>query len=336
MLIPENGFNVKNAHVIGENDNLGTIELTAKDKKRNDRIEKMKSLGLDLSGMMSLGNTDWVDPLFDILNKNNVLDETEQKIVDAGYIPSKSLYPRWILSQTFHAFRHNGDFNKWLYRKGYMYSIKFLESELKKMALMQKHGDKDSLTIHRQFFDYYVVIDVIKGYINQLSKKCDSAKLHHKNGKYYINIHGMRVERHDVDKLVLQPYKDILRELNFTDVRTDAQRLYDVYKKFMERAYIEKDFKMAPDFVDAYKGLGAYYSIFNLVNFHGCFICPDCKEEKLYKQDAMEYLDNLMINECAPGWVLHGLLKKIMKQNSIDIEAKFAEWRESKTNKIPY
>jgi hypothetical protein len=80
--------------------------------------------------------------------------------------------------------------------------------------------------------------------------------------------------------------------------------------------------KQCAAWVDAYKGYGAYFSMQNLILFHGCTF-PD-----MDKDESIKYL-NMHAKDEKGYWML-GALRYMLKTNNFDIASKREEWRRKK------
>ena len=76
--------------------------------------------------------------------------------------------------------------------------------------------------------------------------------------------------------------------------------------------------------VDAFKGEGAYYTLKNLVMFHGCGIKVD-KFDVRYNTRAMEILKLRLDQYQFEGWRMFALMKKVIADNNFDFQKKMAE-----------
>jgi hypothetical protein len=76
--------------------------------------------------------------------------------------------------------------------------------------------------------------------------------------------------------------------------------------------------------VDAYKGYGAYFSMQNLILFHGCTF------EGRTKEESIQYLNECIVDNEKGYWML-GALRNMLKVNNFDIAGKREEWRRKKT-----
>ena len=112
-------------------------------------------------------------------------------------------------------------------------------------------------------------------------------------------------------------------------VRSDtADKNYMIAFRFMALAkkfWYDKKIPMSKYFIDAYKGAGAYFSMRNLILFHGCKI--KASGEMLSKDASIIHLDDVADKHHNEGWYMFGMLKQLLKDNNIDIEKKMQQWR---------
>jgi hypothetical protein len=96
---------------------------------------------------------------------------------------------------------------------------------------------------------------------------------------------------------------------------------------------VQNGYKQSAEWKDAYRGMGAYATMQNLLRFHGCTF-P--KDNDFYQRRKLNWTDIDLLELAAKtyadgeGWRLFGLMKQMIEENGIDIEKKRAEWREAK------
>mgnify|MGYP000541456169 CR=1 FL=1 len=79
--------------------------------------------------------------------------------------------------------------------------------------------------------------------------------------------------------------------------------------------------------MDAYKGAGAFFTMQNLIRFHGCTAVND-RGRRLDKYQSLAFLSarrKSIKTEKAGG--LLAVLKKMLADNNINIKKKMAAWR---------
>ena len=343
--------------ITGENLNIVTknVEATAATKKTKAqmRLEALKAAGVDVSKYFPLGD----DQLIKIENGAAVpvdmddatIDAVGKKIVEGGYVNNWKLFRRWVMSQMFHMLRQMETdkltFNEVLQRKGYEYQWRMLENELYAQVKMSEHGDLDNVGSRNRWFNGDVASDMATDYISKLRKYVDDNLIynvkkdkdgnekktykHTCKGNPYVRLQNKDIFVSDLEKKVYTPLREIANEM--AAVPTYKQ-LYDAVHKFNKnRKHLAWDTKQSDAFISAYKGSGAYYTMRNLIMFHGArFLKGGRKMSEVNSLKELESKAKLYDEE---GWRMLGVLKQLIKESGIDIQGKMDEWKKSDDDK---
>lgn len=343
--------------ITGENLNIVTknVEATAATKKTKAqmRLEALKAAGVDVSKYFPLGD----DQLIKIENGAAVpvdmddatIDAVGKKIVEGGYVSNWKLFRRWVMSQMFHMLRQMETdkltFNEVLQRKGYEYQWRMLENELYAQVKMSEHGDLDNVGSRNRWFNGDVASDMATDYISKLRKYVDDNLIynvkkdkdgnekktykHTCKGNPYVRLQNKDIFVSDLEKKVYTPLREIANEM--AAVPTYKQ-LYDAVHKFNKnRKHLAWDTKQSDAFISAYKGSGAYYTMRNLIMFHGArFLKGGRKMSEVNSLKELESKAKLYDEE---GWRMLGVLKQLIKESGIDIQGKMDEWKKSDDDK---
>lgn len=343
--------------ITGENLNIVTknVEATAATKKTKAqmRLEALKAAGVDVSKYFPLGD----DQLVKIENGAAVpvdmddatIDAVGKKIVEGGYVSNWKLFRRWVMSQMFHMLRQMETdkltFNEVLQRKGYEYQWRMLENELYAQVKMSEHGDLDNVGARNRWFNGDVASDMATDYISKLRKYVDDnliysvkkdkdgnekkAYKHTCKGNPYVRLQNKDIFVSDLEKKVYTPLREIANEM--AAVPTYKQ-LYDAVHKFNKnRKHLAWDTKQADAFINAYKGSGAYYTMRNLIMFHGARFLKGGR--KMSEANSLKELESKAKSYDAQGWRMLGVLKQLIKESNIDIQGKINEWFKAKCKK---
>lgn len=314
--------------VIGKDSGLGTVVLKAAGEapvtKAQKRMEALKAAGIDTSGLFAMQTGDIARLDNGVLSVVPEDDPIYSAIINGGTIPDRHLFRRWVMAQMFHLLI--GDFTKNLRRKGYEYQWHMIEDELKVQSKLY-YNDKENFVERNKWFNQRVVISLCEEYLCQLRKRLDylkKNKTHTCKGVPYIKFGGKNIFISDLYNKVIAPVDRAISKIKYA---ADPVELYVAYTKF-KKVYVRMNhLKMDTAFIDAYKGVGAYYTMKNLVLFHGCnFVDKDGK--KLSQSESMRYLakkaDQYASN--SEGWRLFGVMKKLLQDNHIDIQKKIDSW----------
>jgi hypothetical protein len=107
----------------------------------------------------------------------------------------------------------------------------------------------------------------------------------------------------------------------------DSYQLYKAVAAFnRDRHNLRWQTKQSKAFTDAYKGSGAYFTMKNLILFHGARFngCTTAKQ-------SLARMENLASN--LEGWELLGAMKQLIKDSGISVEKKIAEWKKQPATK---
>lgn len=343
--------------ITGENLNIVTksVEATAATKKTKAqlRLEALKAAGVDVSKYFPLGD----DQLIKIENGAAVpvdmddatIDAVGKKIVEGGYVNNWKLFRRWVMSQIFHMLRQMGTdkltFNEVLQRKGYEYQWRMLENELYAQVKMSEHGDLDNVGTRNRWFNGDVASDMATDYISKLRSYVDNnliwnvkkdkdgnekkAYKHTCKGNPYVRLQNKDIFVSDLEKKVYTPLREIANEM--AAVATYKQ-LYAVVRKFNKnRKHLEWNTKQADAFISAYKGSGAYYTMRNLIMFHGARFLKGGR--KMSEAASLKELESKAKSYDEQGWRMLGVLKQLIKESCIDIQGKMDEWKKDSDEK---
>lgn len=338
--------------ITGENLNIvtNTVEATAatgKKTKAQMRLEALKAAGVDVSKYFPLGD----DKLIKIENGAAVpvdmddatIDAVGKKIVEGGYVSNWKLFRRWVMSLMFHILRqvNEGDysFNAILQYRGYEYQWRMLENELYAQMKMAKHGDHDNAGARNRWFNGYVASDMAKDYINKLREYVDDNLIwkykkdkngemkksykHTCNGKPYVRIQNKDIFVSDLEKKVYAPLGSLARKMYSSNT---CKEVYVAVREFNKtRKRLTWETKMSSAFIDAYKGSGSYYTMRNLIMFHGARFWKNGR--KMSESESLKELEAKAILYSEEGWRMLGVLKQLILNNDIDIQGKIDEWK---------
>ncbi len=327
--IAEHEHNCKNVTVIGADSGLGTIYM-----KLKERQEKLKSAGIDTSKYFSMTTPDGTEHLMKYEGSTPVAvtkdDPVMKAILEAGTVPNRDLFRRWVMAQVFRGLSYNGyrgkGFTDWVHSHGYNYTWKMVMEEMRVQAKLIRK-DSENFRARNRWFNSDVIISMMNDYIDNLRKEIKDKKVRHCKGVPYIRINRKDIFLSDVEKKIISPLRGIIMDVEMH--KNSADRVYNCLCGFCN--IMEKlgfDTAQSSAWMDAYKGAGAYFTMKNMILFHGCKFYNDGKW--MDKKESLKYLEQKAEEYKGEGWRLFGLMKKFISDNKIDIAAKRREWAEAK------
>ena len=318
-----------------------------KKTKAQMRLEALKAAGVDVSKYFPLGD----DQLIKIENGAAVpvdmddatIDAVGKQIVEGGYVSNWKLFRRWVMSQMFHMLRdmnrYSYSFNEVLQHKGYEYQWRMLENELYAQMKMAAHGDHENAGARNRWFGGFVASEMAYDYIDKLRKYVDGNLIykvkkdkdgkktksfkHTCKGNPYVRLQNKDIFVSDLEKKVFVPLCDLARKM--CDSKT-YKEVYDAVHEFNKnRKHLAWDTKQSDVFINAYKGSGAYYTMRNLIMFHGARFLKSGR--KMSEANSLKELESKAKLYDEQGWRMLGVLKQLIKESGINIQGKIDEWK---------
>lgn len=330
--------------ITGENlsvvtNNINDVTKAIKKTKAQMRIEALKAAGVDVSNYFTMGDENVVKAIngaiVAVTDEELINDTVGKNIVKGGYISNWSLFRRWVMAQMFRYLRDMEKkrfaFNEILQRHGYEYQWQMLERELYAQAKMLKHGDNENFRMRNRWFNNLVAACMAFDYLDKLKDYVDNKLTYNRNGKAKHTCHGIpyvRLQKKDIffSDLGKKIYEPLRKMANDMRKESDMMKLYNLVHKFNQtRKHLDHNTKQSDAFISAYKGSGAYFTMRNLIMFHGArFVVagqPMSEKTSLCKVESYACTLN------GEDWKMMGMLKKLIKDSNISIQGKIDEWR---------
>ena len=330
--IGEHEHKVKNGIAIGKDSGLGEVFLPV-----SKRGEALKAAGIDTSKYFSISLPSGGEQLMKMSDEGVPVavtadDPIMAAIVKQGTVPNRNLFRRWVMSQVFHGLMWKGwngnGFTAWLASHGYKYQWEMLVEELRVQARLYKNGDMENFNARNRWFDRGLAETMATNYIEQLRKDVQERPRHKCKGVPYVTIDYTHYFLSDIEKKLIRPIRRAA--LAIGDAKT-PQRLYEAVRDFWRATSGgSHNYDQCAEWKDSFKGMGAYATMQNLLRFHGCKF-P--KDNDFYNRrlTGLQMLENAAISyHNGEGWRLFGLMKQMIKDNGIDIDAKMKEWAQVK------
>lgn len=315
---------------IGKDSNLGTIYLPLDKEggfsKAEHRLMQLREAGVDTSNFYAMSDGESVGRI--VGGTFETIDDVETFIANSGVIPNRRLFRRWIMAQMFRMLSYesyNGKekgYTDYLHRLGYEYQFKMVKDELYAQMKMEEDNDTERLIKRQHFFNVGLVVAMVEADINNAFGFVAALPVRKCKGRPYKTIRSRKIFTDKIQEELFSPMEKCLKSIKNA---RDVKKVYQTFSKYMKmRVKLNRNTKQFPKWVDAFKGAGAYYTMDNLILFHGCLF----KEGDTFftKEQSKELLDKYLADEETKGWQLLGILKKLLADNNIDIEEKMRSW----------
>lgn len=302
-----------------------------KAKSAAARIAALKAAGVDVSNYFPMGEEMVVKVVDGVPVQVTDDDPVFASIAGGGHIRNYTLYRRWVMSQMFHMLdrmeRQNVSFNTLLQDKGYHYQWRMLEKELLDQYKMLKHKDKVCYEQRALWFNgsvaSYMAFDYVKKLRSYVEKLLRNGT-HTCKGKPYVRLSSENIFVSDLESKLYSPLRDLALAMR----GANGERLYRLVVKFnklMKR--LPADTKQSVAFINAYKGSGAYFTMRNMVLFHGARF-KQGPHSTMYTTKSLEHIESKAAEyaRADEGWRLLGVLKQLIADSDMSVSAKIDEW----------
>ena len=303
---------------------------------KNERMNRLNNAGVDTSKYFNVSLPNGLKPgatIALVINENgqpvivgNDNDPIAKEIITDGYVRNTKLHRRWVMAQMFHMLNYKSwdgrkeGYNEALKRFGIKYEFDMMLEEIRVLSKLETR-DRDTFVERSRFFTKDVIVQTMKDYVAELKKYVD--KLPNKNckGVPYKRIKGNNIFVADLQKKVYSPLE---REINRLRYATNYNEMYKIVKNFIyDMISIPYDTPKSKAWIDAYKGEGAFYTLKNLVMFHGCGI--EVNGHMVYGSAAVSVLNKRLNEYKGEGWRMFALMKKVIKDNNFNFHKRMSE-----------
>lgn len=334
------------AALIGTDSGLGVVNPAMavrqaparQSKTAMERIEALRTAGVDVSHLFAMQGANGGECI--VSNEAGEItvlrddDPIFKSIAEQGTVRNRRLFRRWVMAQMFHMLSYTDycsrkpvGVTEMIHRLGYEYQWKMLLGELH--AQMKMEGkDPVNFADRNRWFNVGVAVAMAQDYIARLKAYVETLLERKCKGVPYKRVGGRDIFVEDLPAKLICPLKLALAHIICT---TNMAQLYDAVKKFDSlRVRLPHETPQSKEWVDAYKGAGAFFTMQNLIRFHDC-IAIDDKGRRLDKSKSLAFLTT-KAEMCrnGKGYCLLAMLRKMLDDNGIDIKRKVAEWRKRK------
>ncbi len=305
-------------------------------RKYNNRKETLNNNNINTTKYFSLSLPEGLKPGSKItlsISEDGTpvfMDEMEKKITEDGYVNNNRLFRRWVMAQMFKMLNYkahdgregfNAALNDWY---GYDYQFKMMLNEIHALAKMEKDGGED-FEIRKSFFTPLTVAQTIYDYAQKLEKYAYSRPFQIKNKRAYVKVAGRCYWLNEIKgKLTPKFYEYAVEAQHAKNYRV----LETIMRSFMsEMIRLPRDTAKSGAWNNAFKGAGAYYTLQNLIRFHGVRIVFNFMGTKirLSLADSEEYLEEKRKEYIGEGYKLFAFMKEVIDDNDFDFNKRMNE-----------
>ena len=296
---------------------------------KNERMEKLNAMGINTGKYftVALENGTQVHLIIDENgNPQKVDDVICNQIIEDGYVRNTKLHRRFVMAQMFEALnyvswdRERTGYNEWLKMFGIKYQFEMMLEEIRVLGKLEER-DWETFKERSNFFTKEVVVETMADYISKLKEHIDSNKTYKCKGVPYKKVKGKDIFVEDLDKKIYAPMRSDIYKVK---IARNYNEIYRTLKSFMNKMItVPYTTTKCKDWVDAYKGEGAFYTLKNLVMFHGCGI--KVGYNMVYGIEAVNILNERLYEYKGEGWRMFALMKKVIADNNFDFHKRMNE-----------
>lgn len=274
--------------------------------KKEIAIDALKNAGFDVTKLFAPGTS------FQTTDHGTIIfeeDEVSKGIEDAGAINSPRLFRRWVMAQMFRALKYeawNGQGKGYdaYYRLCFPYDYQW-KTTLNEIRAINKIKDVEEYNKRTRFFTKDVIISMAKDYERKLGDYIRSKG--RVDNDMDVRVNGILITKNQINKI-----HEIIERLQYSNYR-DLEINVRLLMKVM--IPLPKETPKAAAWKSAFKGEGAYYTLQNLVMFHGLRVRYEDSAEQ-----SMDYVEELtnMYARSGEWYKLFAFMKKLIEDNNYD------------------
>lgn len=343
-----NSYDIKAWRYTNTNKTFDTKEnKTMMKNTRENRVATMQAAGIDTKKYFSINLPEGLKPgstislvIDDNGNPMITTGMMESKIKDPelesyndiaseiknGYVRNSKLHRRWVMAQMFRMLNSSLGYNEYLkQRYDYKYQFKMLIDELNVLGHLQKE-DPEEFKGRSSFFNKNVAIALCNDYYKKLKKKVNKLPEKRCKGKPYKRINGHDIFVEDLNSKLYIPILNSIKNMEYyTSYNALSNLLKNFVWDFVDKYMLPYDTSKCAEWVDAYKGAGAYYTMLNMVKFHNCFITDHTTGEVYTGMEAVKWIEALNVIHEGYGYRMFAEMKRMIKENKFDFGLRMKE-----------
>lgn len=248
-------------------------------------------------------------------------DEVTEQIKDSGVVNNSHLYRRWVMAQFFRIINTEKDiyhlnFDEAIRKRySFRYQFNMMINECHALAKLERE-DKETFEERKRFFNKDVFAKICNEYADMLQRKIDRYPERNcrdgENVLHWKNVFGKKIWVKNIEKEVIAPYRRKASQIKFSKDYRECEKYLREFTSMIHTHGFGNE-KM-PTWIECFKGAGAYYTLQNMVLYHGCKLVAAYSNETYKGMDAYVYMKIDLKDYLNYEWV--GLLRATIKANN--------------------
>ena len=303
--------------------------------RRDERMEKLVNAGMETGKYFTFELPDGLEPGAEIKiaivdGKPQVVNKVKDnlvynEIIADGYVKNTKLHRRWVMAQMFRMLNYKSwdgretGYHAALNRYGYKYTFEMMLEEVRVLGKLQER-DAESFAERSMFFTRDVVIKVCEDYMDKLKDYINTLQVKKCKGVPYVRVKGENIFVEDLNKKIYQPLQYKINRIKSAYHYTAMYQALQYFMKDMIK--LPYNTPKSKDWIDAYKGNGAYYTCKNLIMYHGCKVRDDnMRTGYFFDRDAsMKILKGKLVSYQGEWWRMFAFMKKLIEDNNFNFD----------------
>lgn len=268
--------------------------------------------------------------------RNSEEESFLSQIYEDGYVRNTRLHRRWVMAQMFRMLNYKSlvtgksGYDSYLNdHYGYQYQFEMMLEEIRVLSELQDR-DPEAFVERSRFFIPDVVSATCNDYINKLEIYVNKLPVHKCKGIPYKKVFGRNIFVEDLNRYVY--YSQIINladvervVISIRKLKFSYKDLYKALRKFCANMYrLPNETPKCKEWKDAFKGEGSYYTLMNLIKFHGCRV-PGVKGNMLSMKDSLADVENAVDQYRGLYYKLFAYMKYVIKANDFDFNKRMKE-----------
>ena len=296
---------------------------------KKERMNKLNTMGVNTNKYFTVDLENGARVLI-IVDEDGVPrkvdDAIANSIIEDGYVRNTKLHRRFVMAQMFQGLNYvswdgrRKGYTEWLKNFGIKYEFEMMLEEIRVLGKLEER-DRDTFVERSHFFTRDIIMKTMEDYIVELNNHINNMPAKKCKGIPYKRIKGNNIFVEDIDKKIYAPLRNEIYRVKWAK---NYNAIYEIVRSFMRKMIsVPYNTTKSKAWIDAYKGEGAFYTLKNLVMFHGCGIKVDNKF--VYGAAAVSVLNKRLNEYQGEGWRMFALMKKVIEDNGFDFKVRMAE-----------
>lgn len=255
-------------------------------------------------------------------------DVIANQIIEDGYVRNTKLHRRFVMAQMFQMLGYTSwdgketGFDAALRHYGYDYQFKMMLEEVRVLSKLEAR-DYETFRERVSFFSKEVITKTCNDYVIKLGDYIANTKTYNCKGVPYKKVRGVNIFCEDLNKKVYSKFDDLIYRMMRSHNYAEMYKLLGEFNRNMIR--ISYNTPKCKEWVDAYKGEGAFYTLKNLIMFHDCGIVVEPFNFVVRGEDAMRELNMRLKDYQGEGWRMFAFMKKVIKDNNFNFDREMSK-----------